>query len=182
MAVSSIVMIAVYAFFINGIRYYRTSNTNLELQRACLSALTQISNEIAEGSKLSFVTFREGEADVPGIIFGSPRNAAGNVEFSGQNIMWMKFVCYYRGEVNGVSTLMRKELPLIPPRDDAPVVPAGLTPESFSTDATLPARVVSRQVVYFDVNDSHPFVVKLAAEDQQAQFRVEVSTSLNLQN
>lgn len=181
MAVTGVLMTAVYAVLMYGLMYYRTSTSTLDLQRSCLVALTLMSSEMAEGSKSSFATFDETTAH-PGVIFGSPRGPGGVVGFEGRQLKWMKYVCYYRAQRDGVPVLIRKEKVINPPLLEPPLIPAGLTPASFETDQNLATRIVARQITSFEVTRTNPFLLEMTAADAKADFMVKISTSLIMQN
>ncbi len=181
MGVSAMLLTAVYAVLYYGLHYYRDSTAEMEVERNALLAVMRLSNEMAEGSRMSLAVFDSNDK-YPGVIFGSPRDESGQVAYIDGVIQWQKFVAYYKAVRNGRFVLVRKEMLLPKPVSEPPVVPVDLTPEVFEGRTDLPERIMARGIERFELVDTKPIQLTVEAVDNRADFSLELQTSLLMRN
>lgn len=173
-------MVCLQQLIAAAVRYYRTSQDTIELQQNVLVSVTKLTTELGESSLQSVLV----DPSPPGgVIFATPRNASGDIRYdptSGKAI-WERMLCYYVEVVGGVPCLVRKEKPL-PATDAPPLIPPGETTAGFQADVSLPRRVVAHRITAFEVVDSAPLLVKVTAEDERADFKIEVEANVQPKN
>lgn len=187
-ALVGLIMTVIYSILIYGIQYYQTQSTTVEIQQNALVAMSALTNELVESNGGSL---RTDQTDpIRGIVFGSPRNSAGQVNYNNTKLRWSKFVCYYLDVVNDVPCLMRTEKPLSEFTFSPPVslnFPPPVSPawdcEFFRNDPRLPKRIVARHITGLITTQSFPLPLTIEASTNfRYEFKVEILTKVTLKN
>lgn len=110
----AIVMLGVYVLFVQGLRHYEVTTALLDTQVGGLVSLSRLSEELSEANSATVRTEPEG------VVFASPRDAAGSYRYQGTSILWQRYICYYLE----AGRLLRKEELLATPTA-VPPDPAG---------------------------------------------------------
>ncbi|HXE72414.1 MAG TPA: hypothetical protein VNO81_07105 [Candidatus Nitrosotenuis sp.] len=157
-----LVLSAVYAAFTPGLRYYRATQSNVEIQQGAQAALQRLAGELME-SNLGGIRFYPNSSypGVPsGIVLISPRSPSAP-ERVGLNPLtgrarWYKYVCYYVGpdDTPGRLALYRKEYVPSGLNPDARPTPCPYTTDWFRSSSSR-AQVVARDLA--PVSSAYPY-------------------------
>lgn len=182
-ALIGFVLISIYALLTAGVRYYKNSLTWIELQQDSLLSLVQLTKELGESNRQTVRIY----PDPAGLVFASPRASDGVYEIDPSGLpLWQKFVCYYVTDVNGVPSLIRKELTLVAAGYAGPQVvpPVTFNSTAWFRDAKLPRKVVARNIDRLTVTGASPVAIELgvAKEEMGKSFEVEVQVKVFLRN
>lgn len=189
-----IISVLVSVMMQNGSKYLRNTRIQLELQRGALIALNWMSKDVAEGSPVAFHVEEWGSdptppivpptcVNPPGVVFASPRDAGGQVSYSGTNIEWNSLICYYvdladEGKLYRVSESM-------PTAIEAPLIdPTSQSTDYFDANRTsLNNRILARHIDYFDVKRLTTGIqIRLQASDPAGQFSILTETLVHPRN
>lgn len=189
MFLAGLVMLLVWAELAAGSRYFLNSRKSLDMQQSTLVAMGWMSRELGEGDPLSLLDDTSA-AQYPGIVFGSPRDAAGHVHYKSGHVTWPSLVAYYLVKNgNGVFKLMRAfdqiyANPAAAP-DYAPIIASSEDTQYFATttSSSVERRVIADDIYSFRVvNSSDGLRVGLEAADPQHQFSIYTQTLLDMKN
>ena len=124
-----------------GNRYLRVSQARHEIQSQALLSLAWLQRELAESDPDSYRTLA---TPYQGIVFASPRDNSGQVQYDLGRMLWPKFLCYYVKDQN----LVRKVKSLVPP---SPYPPPAPQVDVVASDPNLPLRSLARHVTKFEI-------------------------------
>lgn len=173
-----LVVLCMYWVMAEGSRYVRVTNATIEIQEQALASLARLTDELAETN----VNCLKVQDDV-GILFGSPRDADGRLQFDAAGRpLWMKLIAYYRDQIDGVDVFVRKEKMLVTATPDPPDFVD--TVPSVATDRSLPARVIARHTRQFTATLSNPVDITLEARlvDGERIYQINLATRSVLRN
>lgn len=172
-----------------GIRFFNTHSTALEVQQQCLQAMDRVSLELSEASVSSYKSYRT--ASQSGLVWGSLKNGEGEttVDPNTGEPQWHKYIGYYTDKSGDIPLLIRKEVPLM--RQESPLdepVPAPVTtppppltvPELESADGNR--AVVARYIVELYSSNSNPTKLTLKADYMSGRFTMKLHTFILLRN
>ncbi len=181
-----LIMMTIHTILMYGINYYRTQSATIDVQQSALIAMSALTNELVESNPGSMLT--DMNPPTIGIVFGSPRDQTGQVNYSDTKLQWSKFVCYYLDVINDVPCLMRTERPLT----DFPGTGNGAFPppistawdaEYFRSTAGNRARIVARNISRLESTQSFPLPILIEASVyDRYQFKVELETKVTPKN
>jgi len=178
-------MLCVAQILAAGTRYFNSANKATDLQSSCLLTATELVNELSE-SNMSCVYSPAPAPGVPGegVVFGSPRDKAGRVSFTGTLMIWQKWVAYFT--VNeGASGwhLVRKEemMTSAVPVTTPPFVPNELYLDHWRSSSDK-GRRVARYIYDVTVDRTDLLFITIGAQDESGEFRVKVQTKVKTRN
>lgn len=185
MALLSLAMLLFHSLTQTWARKAHKTEVALDLQSEALKALRWFNGEFAETTE-DAVLDQTDTAD-PGITFVSPRDVNGQVRVdSSGRLLWQRYMCLYTDVYEGEPVLMLKVRPIATPTGE---VPARLPVLDFKTDASLPARVVARNVTLFQgepdpANPTIPWniTIETRAKSGPDELGVRVETSVFFRN
>lgn len=182
----SLIMLTIHTILMYGINYYRTQSATIDVQQSALIAMSALTNELVESNPGSMLT--DMNPPIVGIVFGSPRDQTGQVNYSDTKLQWSKFVCYYLDVVNDIPCLMRTERPI----SEFPGTGSGSFPppistawdaEFFRNTAGNRARIVARHITRLESTQSFPLPILIEASVyDRYQFKVELETKVTPKN
>ena len=99
---------ATLTLFVESLVYYSALDDANTLTQGGQIAMNRLCTELAESHAGSI----QWNASPPGVVFASPKGADGRFHYdpSTNALLWQGYVCYYVGQVQGVRSLVRKEL------------------------------------------------------------------------
>ena len=112
-ALLGVLLLAIAALARAGTRYLLVTNAKTEMQRDAILCVRSIARDFAETNDESFTAGNSTAAPNAyvnfGVVFASPRNPqTGLVEYDDAGrLLWSKFVCCYKRDVNGVPCIVR---------------------------------------------------------------------------
>ncbi|MBI3926783.1 MAG: hypothetical protein HY319_14680 [Armatimonadetes bacterium] len=178
-----IVLSLVGSLMVAGNRYIQVTNAKTDLQAEALIAQTWLTREFSETDPDSFQVSTEGSGGVDGLVFASPRSLNGdNVEYDAfGRMLWPKYICYYRGEVDGRPGLIRKIKPIVPPLEYPPPAPPVST---LALDAGLEKRVVAHNLEIFSVTQEEvpQITLRFKLFGFNRDYALELKTRIYLRN
>lgn len=186
-ALVGLLMTMVYTILASGVNYYLSQSATIDVQQNALIAMSALTNELVETNGGSLKT----DQDLPtvGIVFGSPRDAAGNINYVNTKLQWAKFVCYYLDVVRDVPCLMRTEKPLSDFTFSPPIsfnFPPPVNPAwdaEFFKSSNGPKRIVARYITKLETTQSFPLPLTIEASTHvRYDFKVEIQTKVTLKN
>lgn len=121
----SIVLAALGGLLRGAIRFYTDQSATLEVQKNCVLALRRIGRDLRETSSDSIDATTANE-----LIFASPRDINGVVEYTDGRLMWQKYIKFSIQNINGLSVLTRQE--------DALDRPTSIPPPTRFSDFAVP--------------------------------------------
>ncbi|MCD4786158.1 MAG: prepilin-type N-terminal cleavage/methylation domain-containing protein [Candidatus Eremiobacteraeota bacterium] len=147
MGVLLIIILFAGTFVINSLKYYRLIDIETTLQQRLLVSMSHISHDLSVANRNSL------QIEQNGMIFASPRNAAGGFSFASDgSLYWQKWVCYFIKNSGDDKILVKKEIPISSPSVD-PGSPPFDTVSQFS-GASVPERKISDGVRTFTVENA----------------------------
>lgn len=187
-ALVGLIMTTIYTILIYGVQYYQSQAATLDVQQNALIALSALSTELVESNGGSLYT--DQDPPIVGIVFGSPRDDTGKVNYDNTKLKWYKFVCYYLDVVNDVPCLMRTQKPLSampfnPPLNNnfPPPISTDWDAEYFRNDPSLPKRIVARHITGLETTQSFPLPLTLEASTKwRYEFKIQIKTKVTLKN
>jgi hypothetical protein len=163
--VLGLVLSGIYGILISTLKYYRTAQTQTDLQRNLVECLSSFTNDIAI-SRISSVT--ASTTGNIGVMFPSPKdiNEQYSLTSSG-NLKWQKWVCYYLQSVNvpsenrNMMCLLRREQPIAPVDDNPGSPPSDISSiYNFINKSTLNnqynQKIIARGVTGFNISTDLP--------------------------
>lgn len=178
MALFTIVMASIAQMIRHTVRFYNTNVQATEVQQQTIQAIRWIKQEMEEGSYKSL----QGLTDpTTAVVFGSPRDLDGKIQFDGDNMLWQKFVCYYVSEIQGQLVLLRGELLFDDAAKAAPPVPASLTISSF-TEPGAKQRVMARHIESLTVGVTDSAELEIKANLDDGAFTLKLKTRVEMGN
>ncbi|MBN9417943.1 MAG: hypothetical protein J0I12_21020 [Candidatus Eremiobacteraeota bacterium] len=118
-AVLGVCLLGIASLVRAGSRYMMVTNAKTELQKSALLTIRHIVQEFQETNDGSFTTGTS--AAVPttqshyGVVFASPRDPKdGSVNYDQGRLVWCKYVCFYKRDINGVPSIVRTVAKLDP--------------------------------------------------------------------
>ncbi len=102
---------ALFYVLTGAIQFYHATNATIDAQQGVLLSLNRLSQELNESHYDSVTLLPNGR----GIMFASPRDSQGNIQFDPYGrLLWQKYVCYTLTEVGPpddlIPALIRKEV------------------------------------------------------------------------
>lgn len=113
MLVTSILFVIVVGMvltvFVECLQYYALTDDATTLTQSGQTAAMRIRDELEESDLYSIHI----DTSPPGIVFATPRGPNGfDFDPTTGALRWQRYVCYYVDTMRGVSTLVRKEIPI----------------------------------------------------------------------
>jgi hypothetical protein len=143
---------AVHMLVKAGNNYLRVSQAKHDLQSQALLSLAWLQRELGESDPESYKTL---STPYQGVIFASPRDDSGQVQYDLGRMLWPKFICYYVKDQN----LVRKVKSVAPPFPYPPPAPGV---DTVAGDASLTIRTLAKHVTLFEVSGTQiPINIKL---------------------
>lgn len=173
-ALAALVLTGLSTLVVQAVHYQRALEVSLSLQQQSLSVIARLTRELSEASPAGL------RVEPEGVIFSSPRNAAGRIQVGPDGrLLWSKVVCFYRETVAGESCLVRKEESLLAPGDGPAPLPPHFTVAHFQGDGR-PGTVVGREIANFQVTGSRPLSLKLGVVRvvRNQTYRIESQTDV----
>lgn len=151
-AVLGVCLLGIAALVRAGSRYLLITNAKTDLQKEAVLSLRSIAQEFQETNDGSFTVGNSlaapnGAANY-GVVFASPRDPKdGSVDYdSAGRLLWCKYVCFYKRDVNGEPCVVRSAAKLDP---KLPYPPPASPIDTFLS-ASYGMSVVSRHVTKFE--------------------------------
>lgn len=116
-----IVVGMVLTVFVECLQYYAVIDDVTTLTQSGQTAAMRIRGELEE-SDLYCIHI---DTSPPGIVFATPRTSDGRFDYDPTSgaLRWQRYVCYYVDTVRGISTLVRKEIPIAAVPSSLPTSP-----------------------------------------------------------
>ncbi len=188
LGLAGMIMYSVSLLIRSGLDYYFYSTDTLEVQKRALFAVSRITNELTYSNIDGVAVFNvpsdideddefKGTETVPGVVFASARNAAGDMQrdLDGRP-EWSRLICYYVGEVDDLPLLLRREEGLAAPTTLVPDPVLGFAPPRtaayFGGNGTLTTQQVARGVSMMRS--------RVLTDAIEIRFRAEVKGARNL--
>lgn len=166
-------------------RHFREVDSAVQVHLLATTSLARIEEDLRHANPASYQIF----TNPPGIVFGSPRDNAGKIQFDPDSLqpLWRKLVCYYLEPDGSRFRLVRKEQPLTTIDDQPPAVGTNDT-SHFQLNVTG-GGVIARGVESLVFTDGSPLELELTLSDishegssTESLFRVQVETKIALDN
>ncbi len=176
-----------------GSTYLKDGKDQLDLQEGMLLAMNWISKDVAESSLVAIYASPWGAPPVPpippapgppkGIVMASPRDANGQISFTGTSINWNSRVCYYVDLADN-GKLYRVTLSH-PPETLPRVIDPTVEGTAFfqANLSTLPRRLLAERISYFNVERQAAGVdISLETATRDRKFTMLVTTLVRPRN
>ena len=181
-----IVLSVSLSLILSCVRYFRETDGAVQVHDTVLSAITKLERDLKESNPSSFQIY----AAPQGVVFASPRLPDNTLDFDDTSLLplWQKRVCYYLEPAGAEFNLVRKE-EFLPPASVSDTPPPPTVDTAYFQANVSTGGVVARGVTRFDWVAGPPVQVTLACTDishrgadSEAEFLVEVSTSVSFRN
>jgi prepilin-type N-terminal cleavage/methylation domain-containing protein len=185
-ALVGIILTGVYATLIFSMRYFKTINTLSSLQDSVLVTLSKMEMEMSE-TRAASITISE--SNPPGVMFPTLKNLQGNYTFSGGQVLWQAWTCYYLQKNDEESyNLVMKKVNLSSPRTGNPGEPPFPSVAAFAASSSAPPLLVSRNVNMLKVTPGstiYNYRISITAEcneDKSKPNKITAETELMFRN
>jgi Tfp pilus assembly protein PilW len=173
------VMSAVFGVLLGSLRYFKTIDTLISLQKSVVISLSMVTRDLTATKGTLINT----SSNPQGVMFPSYKSIDGKYTFDNDGqTKWQKWVCYYTDQNKN---LVRKEV-AISPVSGTPPKPSGLSSVSSFANSSQPGRQVARNIEKFSVSlnsTTGNYEINIIADDSENKNKpnqIDIKTELSI--